>query len=54
MAKKTSSIEESVEQWAKEQLKGVKFYPKANFINPQIEKTLKAIHQSQEKKVATI
>ncbi len=42
MAKKTSSIEESVEQWAKEQLKGVKLYPKTDFINPQIEKALKA------------
>ncbi len=41
MAKKTSSIEESVEQWAKEQLKGVKLYPKTDFINPQIEKALK-------------
>ncbi len=42
MAKKTSSIEESVEQWAKEQLKGVKLYPKTDFINPQIEKALKS------------
>ena len=43
MAKKTSSIiEESVEQWAKEQLKGIKLYPKTDFINPQIEKALKA------------
>lgn len=42
MAKKTSSIEESVEQWAKEQLKGIKLYPKTNFINPQIEKALKS------------
>lgn len=42
MAKKTSSIEESVEQWAKEQLKGIMLYPKTNFINPQIEKALKS------------
>ena len=42
MAKKTSSIEESVEQWAKEQLRGVKLYPKTDFINPQIEKALKS------------
>ena len=41
MAKKKSSIEETVEQWAKEQLKGVKIYPKTDFINPQIEKALK-------------
>jgi len=42
MAKKTSSIEESVEQWAKEQMKGITLYPKTNFINPQIEKALKS------------
>ena len=42
MAKKTSSIEESVEQWAKEQLKGIKLYPKTDFVNPQIEKDLKS------------
>lgn len=42
MAKKTSSIEESVEQWAKEQLKGLRLYPKTDFINPQIEKALKS------------
>lgn len=42
MAKKRmSSIEESVEQWAKEQLKDIKLYPKTDFINPQIEKALK-------------
>ena len=40
MAKK-SSIEETIEQWAKEQLKGLKLYPKTDFINPQIEKALK-------------
>lgn len=42
MARKTCSIEESVEQWAKEQLKGVKLYPKTDIINPQIEKGLKS------------
>ena len=42
MAKKQSSIEETIELWAKEQLKGVKIYPKTNFINPQIEKALKS------------
>lgn len=43
MAKKSkSSIEELVEQWAKEQLKSVKLYSKTNFINPQIEKSLKS------------
>ena len=36
-----SSIEETIEQWAKEQLKGIKLYPKTDFINPQIEKALK-------------
>ena len=41
MAKKKSSIEETVELWAKEQLKGIKLYPKTDFINPQIEKALK-------------
>lgn len=41
MAKKISSIEESVEQWAKEQLKEIRIYPKTDFINPQIEKALK-------------
>ena len=38
---KISSIEETVEQWAKEQLKEIKLYPKTDFINPQIEKALK-------------
>ena len=42
MAKKKSSIEEIVEQWAKEQLKGIKLYPKTDFINPEIEKALKS------------
>lgn len=41
MTKKKSSIEETVELWAKEQLKGIKLYPKTDFINPQIEKALK-------------
>lgn len=36
-----SSIEETIEQWAKDQLKGIKLYPKTDFINPQIEKALK-------------
>ena len=40
-SKKNHSIEELVEQWAKEQLKGVKLYLKTDFINPQIEKALK-------------
>ena len=35
------SIEELVEQWAKEQLKGIKLYVKNDFINSQIEKALK-------------
>lgn len=39
--KRKSSIEETVELWAKEQLKDIKFYPKTDFINPQIEKALK-------------
>ena len=39
--KRKSSIEETIELWAKEQLKGIKFYPKTDFINPQIEKALK-------------
>lgn len=39
--KRKSSIEETVELWAKEQLKGIKLYPKTDFINPQIEKALK-------------
>lgn len=39
--KQIHSIEEIVEQWAKEQLKGVKLYPKTDFINSQIEKSLK-------------
>ena len=30
-----------VELWVKEQLKGIKLYPKTDFINPQIEKALK-------------
>ena len=41
MAKKISSIEESVEQWAKEQLKEIRIYSKTDFINPQIVKALK-------------
>ena len=41
MANKKRSIEETVEQWAKEQLKDIKLYPKTDFINPQIEKALK-------------
>ena len=40
-SKKAQSIEELVEQWAKEQLKEVKLYSKTDFINPQIEKALK-------------
>ena len=40
-SKKNHSIEELVEQWAKEQLKGIKLYLKTDFINPQIEKALK-------------
>lgn len=39
--KRKSSIEETIEQWAKEQLKEIKLYPKTDFINPQIEKALK-------------
>ena len=39
--KQTHSIEEIVEQWAKEQLKGIKLYAKNDFINAQIEKALK-------------
>ena len=39
--KRTHSIEEIVEQWAKEQLKGIQLYAKNNFINAQIEKALK-------------
>ena len=38
--KQTHSIEEIVEQWAKEQLKGIKLYAKNDFINAQIEKAL--------------
>lgn len=42
MAKKQKpSIEETVETWAKVQLRTIKTYPKTNFINPQIEKALK-------------
>lgn len=40
-SKQSHSIEELVEQWAKEQLKGIKLYYKTDFINPQIEKALK-------------
>lgn len=40
-SKKAHSIEELVEQWAKEQLKEIKLYSKTDFINPQIEKALK-------------
>ena len=40
-SKQKHSIEELVEQWAKEQLKGIKLYAKNDFINPQIEKALK-------------
>lgn len=36
-----SSIEETIELWAKEQLDGITLYPKTDFINPQIEKALK-------------
>lgn len=39
--KQTHSIEEIVEQWAKEQLKEIKLYAKNDFVNPQIEKALK-------------
>lgn len=39
--RRKSSIEEMVELWVKEQLKGIKLYPKTDFINPQIEKALK-------------
>ncbi len=39
--KKNSSIEETVELWAKEQLKDIKLYPKTDFINPQIGRALK-------------
>ena len=39
--KQTHSIEEIVEQWAKEQLKGLKLYAKNDFVNAQIEKALK-------------
>ena len=39
--KRKSSIEETIEQWSKEQLKDIKLYPKTDFINPQIEKALK-------------
>ena len=40
-SKQNHSIEELVEQWAKEQLKGIKLYYKTDFINSQIEKALK-------------
>jgi len=40
-SKQKHSIEEKVEQWAKEQLKGIKLYAKNDFINSQIEKALK-------------
>ncbi len=40
-SKQKHSIEEIVEQWAKEQLKGIKLYAKNDFINSQIEKALK-------------
>ena len=40
-SKQKHSIEELVEQWAKEQLKGIKIYTKNDFINSQIEKALK-------------
>lgn len=40
--KQKHSIEELVEQWAKEQLKGIKLYAKNDFINAQIEKALKS------------
>ena len=32
-SKQKHSIEEKVEQWAKEQLKGIKLYAKNDFIN---------------------
>ncbi len=40
-SKQKHSIEEIVEQWTKEQLKGIKLYAKNDFINSQIEKALK-------------
>ena len=40
-SKQKHSIEELVEQWAKELLKGIKLYAKNDFINSQIEKALK-------------
>jgi len=40
-SKQKHSIEEIAEQWAKEQLKGIKLYAKNDFINSQIEKALK-------------
>jgi len=40
-SKQKHSIEEKVEQWAKEQLKRIKLYAKNEFINAQIEKALK-------------
>lgn len=40
-SKQKHSIEELVEQWAKEQLKGIKLYAKNDFVNAQIEKALK-------------
>ncbi len=42
-SKQKHSIEEKVEQWAKEQLKGIKLYAKNEFINSQIEKALKTV-----------
>lgn len=42
MSKKHShSIEETIETWAKMQLKSIKAYPKTDFINSQLEKALK-------------
>ena len=42
-SKHNHSIEELIEQWAKEQLKGIKLYHKTDFINSQIEKALKTV-----------
>lgn len=40
-SKQKHSIEEKVEQWAKEQLKDIKLFAKNEFINTKIEKALK-------------
>lgn len=52
--KQKHSIEELVEQWAKEQLNGIKLYAKNDFINAQIEKALKTALSKNVVKVPII